>query len=479
MNDRHAHNEPLSDEQLVAYLDGEMDPAVARRLEARLSDDDRLRGRLNELDRTWQLLGQLETDAAGRDFTRTTLEMVVAAHKAEQQLAAAPSRRARQAALAVLALVAAGMAGFLAVAAVRPDPNRRLLEDLPVLESLEPYRALDSFQFLASLHQAGLFQEELPPNLEAPGEVVLIDSPEAAQRRIEAMSPPEREQLRRRRDQFVALEFAEQARLRRLYDELKAAAEPESLQAVALRHYDWLKALAPIARAELVELAPDERVEKVKSILTRQASDRIKRLGPDDAQALRAWLFELTDRLTEALPERARAEVRKDSDPQGRRARLFVNLHTFRPSEGIRRAIDQALDESDLARLRAKLNERTRLDLERHPTAEQWRIVKDWIPQLFLRHRWGGLFPDTEEQTLVEFFENELDDTEFDKLLALPAEEMQRELQRLYLQRGKSGPPYRFPRPGPRPGGHRPPENGSPTPRSQGRFPVKPDGGRP
>ena len=51
--------------------------------------------------------------------------------------------------------------------------------------------------------------------------------------------------------------------------------------------------------------------------------------------------------------------------------------------------------------------------------------------------------------------------------LALPAEEMQRELQQLYLQRSRSGPPGRFRRPGPsgprpRPGGPRSPAHGAP-----------------
>ncbi len=464
MTDRHANTGPFSDEQLVAYLDGEMDAAAARQLEAHLADDDQLRRRLYQFDHTWQLLDQLETDAAGRDFTRTTLEMVAAADQADRQRAAAPSRRVRRAALVFAVLAAAGMAGFLAVAAVRPNPNRRLLEDLPVLENLEPYRAIDSLDFLAALHEAGLFSEPAATAAAQPGAPVPVYSPAAAGKRIEAMSPVEKDQLRRRQEQFATLDAAEQTRLRLLAGGLAAAPGAEALQTVAANYYQWLKELPPIARAELLELAPQPRVEQIESLLRRQAAERVKRLGPNDAQALRDWLSGLSDRMIEALPEPAQARIRQESDPQRRRAAVFMFLQASRSSEGARRPIDEVLDERDLAALRAKLQEPTRLELQRHPVPEQWRMVKDWIPQI-ARHRFAGrgprgLLPELEERGLAEFFENELDDSELDRLLALPAGEMQRELQRLYLQRGQPGPVPGFRRPGlpgqgPRSGGHR------------------------
>ena len=454
MSDRSANTEPLSDEQLVAYLDGEMPAADSRRLEARLAHDDGLRTRLNGLDRTWQLLDQLETDTAGRDFTRTTLEMVAAAEEAGRSVATAPRRRVWRAALAATLLLGAGMAGFLAVAAVRPDPNHRLLADLPILENLEPYRAVDGMDFLGALHGARLFREELPAVEEPLGEWVPLTSPEAARERIESMDAGQREQLWQRREQFAAFERAEQARLRRLYQELAAAPEPESLHAVALRYYEWLKALPPITRAELVEFPPEERVERIESLLARQATERIRRLGPEEAQVLGTWLSERTDRMIEAIPDAARARIRQEADSQRRRGALLMFLQASRSSDGFRHSIDQVLDEADLAELRARLPESTRLDLERHPVPEQWRIVKGWIPQL-VRHRFAGrgprgLFSETDEQTLVEFFEHELDDAEFDRLLALPAEEMQRELRRLYLQHSKGPSSWRPRTPGPR-----------------------------
>ena len=50
-----------------------------------------------------------------------------------------------------LGLLAAGAAGFLAVFLFRPDPNRQLLDDLPVLERLDEYRQIDKVEFLELL----------------------------------------------------------------------------------------------------------------------------------------------------------------------------------------------------------------------------------------------------------------------------------------------------------------------------------------
>ncbi|MDZ7617966.1 MAG: hypothetical protein U1E05_13255, partial [Patescibacteria group bacterium] len=188
MNSRNANAELPNDELLVAYLDGELDAAAARQIESRLADDSALRHRLRELESTWQLLGQLETDAAGHDFTRTTLELVAAADEAEKVVAAASSSRLWRVVVAVGMLLISGAAGFLVVAAVRPDPNLQLLEDLAILENLEPFRAVDDLAFLEAIHKAGIFQEEDNSREARPVLVLGATSTEAARNHIETMT---------------------------------------------------------------------------------------------------------------------------------------------------------------------------------------------------------------------------------------------------------------------------------------------------
>src|SRR5438067_8003934 len=59
---------------LVAYLDGELDEAAARALEAKLSNDPGARAEAESLRRTWELLDYLPRAEASTTFTHRTLE---------------------------------------------------------------------------------------------------------------------------------------------------------------------------------------------------------------------------------------------------------------------------------------------------------------------------------------------------------------------------------------------------------------------
>jgi len=89
---------PPSEEQLVAYLDGELDDESSRSLEQRLATDSGLRSQLGRLERTWDMLDQLGRAEVGEAFTRTTIEMVALAAEQEQQQEEAerPVRRRRR-----------------------------------------------------------------------------------------------------------------------------------------------------------------------------------------------------------------------------------------------------------------------------------------------------------------------------------------------------------------------------------------------
>ncbi len=155
-------SESTLEEQLVAYLDGELDAEDARRIEERLAFEPGVRETLQRLERTWECLDVLDAPPVDDRFTRSTLEMVaVDAEKQLQQLADEAPRRRRRRRLAILGgLVAAAALGFGGVMALAPNPNQQLIEDLPVLENLDEYRQADNLQFLMQLRDADLFGEE-------------------------------------------------------------------------------------------------------------------------------------------------------------------------------------------------------------------------------------------------------------------------------------------------------------------------------
>jgi anti-sigma factor RsiW len=150
------------EEQLVAYLDGELDAESVRRIEERLAAEPEVREALNRLERTWDMLDELGSTPVGESFTRTTLEMVTVAAEEEVQhaMAVVPLRRRRRLWLAAAGALAATAAGFLAAYLALPNSNRQLLQDLPVLENLEEYRQVDDIDFLRLMKEKGLFPKE-------------------------------------------------------------------------------------------------------------------------------------------------------------------------------------------------------------------------------------------------------------------------------------------------------------------------------
>jgi len=152
------------EEQLVAYLDGELDDEGVRRIEGLLATDSKVRETLERFEGAWDLLDHLDQAHVGEVFTRSTLEMVAvaAADDVQQQQDQAPRLRRKRWLVGSAGVLAAGLAGFLAVFLTRPDPNEQLLRDIPVLEHLDQYRQIDDFQFLKLLleHREDLFAEE-------------------------------------------------------------------------------------------------------------------------------------------------------------------------------------------------------------------------------------------------------------------------------------------------------------------------------
>ena len=158
-------NQGSLEEQLVAYLDGELDDQASRRIEERLASDPEVRDTLEKLEGTWDLLDGLGRAHVDEVFTKSTLEMVAvaASDDVRQEKAEAPRRRRRRWLVGSAAMLGACAAGFLAVWLFWPNPNDQLLEDLPVLERLDQYRQIDDLEFLELLlaNRDELFPEEV------------------------------------------------------------------------------------------------------------------------------------------------------------------------------------------------------------------------------------------------------------------------------------------------------------------------------
>jgi anti-sigma factor RsiW len=151
------------EDELVAYLDGELDAAAAARVERRLADDAAYRARLARLQQAWDLLDSLQRSEADDDFTRSTVEMV--ALRAEGDVAAQNQsvRRSRGLAWAGLAGGAclAAALGYVVLHGRLVRSDHELARDLPVIEKIDEYANVESVEFLKRLQNEGLFAAEV------------------------------------------------------------------------------------------------------------------------------------------------------------------------------------------------------------------------------------------------------------------------------------------------------------------------------
>jgi anti-sigma factor RsiW len=151
------------DEEIVAYLDGELDAENEARVVRRLSDDPAYRLRLNQLQQAWELLDKLRGTEADDEFTASTVAMV--AVQAEQEAKSQQVRTVQKQSLAWAALVAVVLlsvaSGYSVLHRRLTRADRNLVRDLPVIEHVDEYSNIDNVSFLKALESENLFPSEV------------------------------------------------------------------------------------------------------------------------------------------------------------------------------------------------------------------------------------------------------------------------------------------------------------------------------
>jgi anti-sigma factor RsiW len=151
------------DEEIVAYLDGELDSEAEAHVVRRLSEDAAYRSRLGQLQHAWDLLDNLRRTEADDDFVNSTVAMV--AVQAEQESKSQQLRIVQQRSLAWLALAAVALVsmagGYVVFHRRMTRDDRNLVRDLPVIERVDEYRSIDDIDFLKRLERENLFAAEV------------------------------------------------------------------------------------------------------------------------------------------------------------------------------------------------------------------------------------------------------------------------------------------------------------------------------
>ena len=149
-------------EEIVAYLDGELDVEQTQRVEDRLTRRPDYQRRFQQMQQAWDMLDSLPEAQVDESFSTSTLEMVaVAAEEKWQQVQTSAAGRARRTRLFGMGLMlASAAAGFLLAFCWGPRANDGWLRDLPVIENVDLYLHADNLDFLQTLHQEAIFAEE-------------------------------------------------------------------------------------------------------------------------------------------------------------------------------------------------------------------------------------------------------------------------------------------------------------------------------
>lgn len=160
--ERTPNDSGVLEEELVAYLDGELPDAERARIEKRLAGDADCQRKMAQLQKAWDLLDLLQKSEPDAEFTRSTIEMVAVQQEQEAEQLQSSAQRSK-----TLWFVGGGLAialslaaGFLLARYQLEAPERQLLQDLPVIERVDQLRHADSVEFLERLRQEGLFAGE-------------------------------------------------------------------------------------------------------------------------------------------------------------------------------------------------------------------------------------------------------------------------------------------------------------------------------
>jgi anti-sigma factor RsiW len=155
-------------EELVAYLDGELDPAATEAMATRLSLDPRLRAEADALQRAWDILDVLPRPQPSAAFlTRTVSQVIPAAASATAMLPALPPAPAARSSglfwgVSVVLILVAGLGGYVGRALLVPrgQEYEQITRDAALLHNLRLYRTVEDLDYARQLDDPTLFGEE-------------------------------------------------------------------------------------------------------------------------------------------------------------------------------------------------------------------------------------------------------------------------------------------------------------------------------
>jgi hypothetical protein len=305
------------DEDLVAYLDGELEPQQRMELEARLGREPSLRARLRKLQAGWEMLGQLPEVLTNPKLLETTIRMAAiestgSLQRFEQQRPAWWKTRSGMVSIASLVAFSIAVLGAKVWEEVR---FRRELRLLPIAMRLDGYLHASDLVWMRELAKLPQWREtttiaqrlgewdfRLPEKIEgepSSGRAALLrDLPLEDQQavieawqRFEQLAPPQRE---------AVLNSA---------SEVVSQPDREELLATMERYARWRETLPPDLRDQINAAATPQRLELVATALKTSVSQWTQQssrlLSDQDVETIYKSLHQIAERRVKTMEELA------------------------------------------------------------------------------------------------------------------------------------------------------------------------------
>jgi anti-sigma factor RsiW len=154
---------PADRENLVAYIDGELNEAEARAISTKLTHSVTARREIELLEITWKLLDNLPMPRATGEFTARTLseaEGPGGSGKGRDGIVRRLAVQVLATVLVVIGTTATFLGGYAATTRLWPHPTERLADDLSIAEHLDEYVEAGSFEFLEQLDKLPDFNQD-------------------------------------------------------------------------------------------------------------------------------------------------------------------------------------------------------------------------------------------------------------------------------------------------------------------------------
>jgi hypothetical protein len=344
------------DEQLVAYLDGELSGRERAQLEDRLVNEESLRLRLQGLQRGWDMLDVLPTPVVDEHSVQTTLEMVVRdltrasmgieAVNGDHGVAGAdalPRRRMtkwtrRLLAFSLMALIVSGLVSWSWLAYSR----QQQIADFPIAIDHQAYSSTDDLELVRDLADSPLWfalaSRSATEELEA-----LVDQYGGSDELLEAVQELDEEQRAtayRRWDTFNNLSPQARSITRERAQRVADAEDSQQLLTTLRAFSRWKEQLSRDTLAsienqtgELRERAIEEGVHETMSVI-----GRVTAKGLSD---------ETIERIAFTMRQIVEQRI-KDREPAA--MRMMEGFRHFRFGEGGERGLDESIRYHFIAR---------------------------------------------------------------------------------------------------------------------------------